>query len=263
MSMVLNTVVPTRLCGQSSPTGPCLRPTQSIRRVAAFTTRSPRRSRDGVVKAQAARPVTVVHAVSVGNRYTKVFDSEEAQADMRFVELQEGEKKILVISAVAPGSTGEKEGLKVGQQVLAVSDPVNEGQMLSLESQPSKMALIRAMNMRRYPEIEMVFSSDLSPVASKIIDGAGRSDVRRALEAQEVYTDSQESMSAKRNARKSDFMAAQFESKTGDTDMADQIKSKNNFALIAGLGFFVIPLAFLAVAYFSGYLSRLGAGSSL
>lgn len=68
----------------------------------------------------------------------------------------------------------QQEGLKVGQQILAVSDPVNEGQMLSLESQPSKMALIRAMNMRRYPEIEMVFSSDLSPVASKIIDGAGR-----------------------------------------------------------------------------------------
>ena len=89
------------------------------------------------------------------------------------------------------------------------------------------------------------------------------SDVRRALEAQEVSTDSQESTSAKRNARKSDFMAAQFESKTGDTDMADQIKSKNNFALIAGLGFFVIPLAFLAVAYFSGYLSRLGGGSQL
>ena len=53
-----------------------------------------------------------------------------------------------------------------------MSDPVNEGQMLSLESQPSKMALIRAMNMRSYPEIEMVFSSELASVASKIIDEA-------------------------------------------------------------------------------------------
>lgn len=61
----------------------------------------------------------------------------------------------------------------MGQQVLAVSDPVNEGQMLSLESQPSKMALIRAMNMRNYPEIEMVFSSELATVAAKIIDDAG------------------------------------------------------------------------------------------
>lgn len=90
------------------------------------------------------------------------------------------------------------------------------------------------------------------------------SDVRWALEAQEVSTDSQESTSAKRNARKSDFMAAQFESKDGGTDRADQIKSKNNFALIAGLGLFVVPVVFLAVAYFSGYLASLGgAGSSL
>lgn len=60
----------------------------------------------------------------------------------------------------------------MGQQVLSVSDPVNEGQMLSLESQPSKMALIRAMNMRRYPEIEMVFSSEVASVAAKIIKEA-------------------------------------------------------------------------------------------
>lgn len=127
--------------------GPCLRPIQSNRSAAAFTTRSPRHSRGVTIKAQAARPVTVVHAVSVGNRYTcvvfqldcchlpayallfqspynpssarrKVFDSEEAQADMRFVELQDGEKKILVISAVAPGSTGEKVGIRYMQQMF-------------------------------------------------------------------------------------------------------------------------------------------------
>ena len=95
--------------------------------------RHQRRSRCATVQAQAARPVAVVQAVGVGNRYTyalllsecfcalcapfsptlsfarsKVFDSEEAQADMRFAELLDGENKILVISAVAPGSTGEK-----------------------------------------------------------------------------------------------------------------------------------------------------------
>ena len=85
------------------------------------------------------------------------------------------------------------------------------------------------------------------------------SDVRKALEAKEVnMTDAQESTSPQRNARKSDFMAAQFESKSEGTDRGDQIKSKNNFALIAGIGFFVIPLAFIAVAIFSGYLSSLG-----
>ena len=53
-------------------------------------------------------------------------------------------------------------------------------------------------------------------------------------------------------------MAAQFESKSGGTDRQDQIKSKTNFAAIAFAGFFVIPLAFIAVAYFTGYLQSLG-----
>ena len=63
--------------------------------------------------------------------------------------------------------------MKVGQQVIAVSDPVNEGQMLSLRSKPSKMALVRAMNMRNYPEIEMEFEADVASVAAEIIDKAG------------------------------------------------------------------------------------------
>ena len=65
--------------------------------------------------------------------------------------------------------------------MLAISDPVNEGQMLSLESKPSKMALIRAMNLRRYPEVEMTFASELPKVASEIIDKAGGDNVVASL----------------------------------------------------------------------------------
>jgi len=36
--------------------------------------------------------------------------------------------------------------VKVGQQVLAVSDPGYQGQMLSLKTKPSKMALTRAVS---------------------------------------------------------------------------------------------------------------------
>ena len=36
--------------------------------------------------------------------------------------------------------------MKVGQQVLAVSDPGYQGQMLSLKTKPSKMALTRAVS---------------------------------------------------------------------------------------------------------------------
>ena len=37
-----------------------------------------------------------------------VLDTDEAQADLRFAELLDGQNKILVVSAVAPGSSAEK-----------------------------------------------------------------------------------------------------------------------------------------------------------
>lgn len=43
---------------------------------------------------------------------SKVFDTDEAQADLRFVELLDGENKILVVTAVAPGSKAEKVCVK-------------------------------------------------------------------------------------------------------------------------------------------------------
>lgn len=61
----------------------------------------------------------------------------------------------------------------MGQQILAISDPVNESQMLSLKQKPSKVSLKRALNMRRYPEIELEFCADVAQVAKTIIDKAG------------------------------------------------------------------------------------------
>ena len=66
-----------------------------------------------------------------------------------------------------------QEGVKVGQQVLAVSDPVNESQLLSLREKPSKLALMRAINNRRYPEVELSFTPNVASVAQGIIDKAG------------------------------------------------------------------------------------------
>lgn len=64
-------------------------------------------------------------------------------------------------------------GVKVGQQILAISDPVNENQMLSLKSKPSKIGLSRALNMRSYPSVELEFDAEVSSAAQKIIDKAG------------------------------------------------------------------------------------------
>jgi hypothetical protein len=86
---------------------------------------------------------------------------------------------------------------------------------------------------------------------------AAGSDVRRALEAAEVKTDAQESTSAVRNERKGDYMSSQFAGKESDITK-EKTKNKNQFAIIAGIGFFVVPTLFLAVAILSGYLKSLG-----
>ncbi len=82
--------------------------------------------------------------------------------------------------------------------------------------------------------------------------------MRKALEAAEVKTDAQESTSAIRNERKGEYMSSQFESKESSSTKASANKNKNQFAIIAGVGFFVVPLAFIAVAILSGYLQSLG-----
>lgn len=83
----------------------------------------------------------------------------------------------------------------------------------------------------------------------------------KALQANEVETStsSQESTSAKRNEDKAIFMSRQTNS---NSDLSRETKeeagkNKNQFALVAGIGFFIIPLAFVAIAIWSGYLDSL------
>ena len=71
---------------------------------------------------------------------SKIFKSDEAQADLRFVELLDGENKILVISAVAPGSTAEK--VPRPAMLTLPSDRVySSGTTACAHSLPNKMFL--------------------------------------------------------------------------------------------------------------------------
>ena len=65
--------------------------------------------------------------------------------------------------------------MKVGQQVLAVSDPGYQGQMLSLKTKPSKMALTRAVSHNCFCYVGM------STVDFVIGDVAMRQDIHTPL----------------------------------------------------------------------------------
>lgn len=251
--------VPTGLCRQTNALGTRFQSAQPARHLQVAARPQRRRTTHLAISAHAARSASV-QAVSVGNSFNKMLLREAAATELRFVELLDGRNKILVVSAVAAGSNAEKEGIKVGQQVLAVSDPVNESQLLSLKEKPSKLALVRAINNRRYPEVELSFTPSVASIAQRIIDGAGGKDITQALESNEVrQRDAQESTSPERNAQKAEFMAQQYESVSrGNEDKSGASKNKNQAAIIAGIGFFIIPLAFIAVAISSGYLQSLG-----
>lgn len=84
-------------------------------------------------------------------------------------------------------------------------------------------------------------------------------DVYQALKKAQVHTSSQESTSEKRNQDKEAFMSKQTNTNTADSQETKRSvgKNKNTFALVAGIGFFIIPLAFVAIAIWSGYLDSL------
>lgn len=74
-----------------------------------------------------------------------------------------------------------------------------------------------------------------------------------------MHTASQESTSAKRNQDKEEFMSKQTNTNTAESQETKRSagKNKNTFALVSAIGFFIIPLAFVAIAIWSGYLDSL------
>ena len=110
-------------------------------------------------------------AVAAGGAAEKVYASLTEHS--LFLQKSVVVCKVLVMSHCTYQLSFSQEGVKVGQQVLAVSDPVNESQLLSLREKPSKMALMRAINNRRYPEVELSFTPNVASVAQGIIDNAG------------------------------------------------------------------------------------------
>lgn len=84
-------------------------------------------------------------------------------------------------------------------------------------------------------------------------------DVLKALKNAQVHTASQESTSDKRNQDKELFMSRQTNSNSATSEETKRSagKNKNTFALVSAIGFFIIPLAFVAIAIWSGYLDSL------
>ncbi|CAK0784071.1 hypothetical protein CVIRNUC_007274 [Coccomyxa viridis] len=64
--------------------------------------------------------------------YRLALSPEEATQSLRFTEVRDGKDIRVVISAVAEGSAAQQSGVRPGQRLLTVSDPINTDQDLEI-----------------------------------------------------------------------------------------------------------------------------------
>lgn len=92
--------------------------------------------------------------------------TETAQTGLVFKDIRLGRGKAVVISRVAP-HLEEGEGLRVGQQLLEMSDPVRLGERWELNDRVSLRFVKDAIRMQRGASIEFVLSAEPIPDAAE------------------------------------------------------------------------------------------------
>ena len=74
--------------------------------------------------------------------------TEDVQANVRLMGVRQGRGAAIVIAAVEPGSAAAAAGVRPGQQLLAVSDPIRRGEFWQINGQSSLRYVRQAISMR-------------------------------------------------------------------------------------------------------------------
>lgn len=74
--------------------------------------------------------------------------TEDVQANVRLMGVRQGRGAAIVIAAVEPGSAAAAAGVRPGQQLLAVSDPIRRGEFWQINGQSSLRYVCQAISMR-------------------------------------------------------------------------------------------------------------------
>lgn len=93
----------------------------------------------------------------------------DVQSAMRLTGVVQGRGAAIVVSAVAPGSAAAAAGVRVGQQLLAVSDPVRRTEMWDLNAQASLRYVRQAIRMRVSESIELKLSAAPIPEWQQVV----------------------------------------------------------------------------------------------
>ncbi len=99
-------------------------------------------------------------ATSNTNQLRVTLDTAEAQDSIKFVDVPNRTGADIVLCEVIPDSAAAIAGLRVGQKLLAISDPVRQNEMWQLNDRASFRFVRDAFRMRRWPVIELVVTPD-------------------------------------------------------------------------------------------------------
>eukprot|EP00891_Asterochloris_glomerata_P003658 jgi/Astpho2/3658/Aster-07860 len=173
------------------------------------------------------------------------FDTKDAQASLRFGEVFEDGVTKIVVADVAPNSPAEEAGIKIGQQVTAVSDPNFPNQLLDTSRQASKIGVTRSLSLRISPTIDMAFGD-----VPKTLKSVGSEEaIRDKLLKENRENTSKVNISEERKADRAQLISEQG-TRSG--------KNVLGFAGVSAIFLFGLPLVILAIAIGSGYLQQLG-----
>ena len=98
--------------------------------------------------AHASRHPDILHPAVLPPLHRLELPTEDVQSNVRLMGVRQGRGAAIVIAAVEPGSAAAAAGVRPGQQLLAVSDPIRRGEFWQINGQSSLRYVRQAISMR-------------------------------------------------------------------------------------------------------------------
>lgn len=208
-------------------------------------------------------------ATTTASNFQVTLETEEISNNVEFSRSRDGERtSSIFVSKVKPGSVAEREGLKVGQKLSAISNPSQPGDMWSLNERPSLRFVTDAVRLTRQTSVTVEVTEIAASAAQgsdvkddseaslmdnmkEAIDGASgketiASKLAIAFKEEEDTASRERKQREQRRQRRQEYMQRE--------------SSRDNTKFFLGLAasFFLPAIGILAYAFSSGLMDRIG-----
>jgi hypothetical protein len=108
--------------------------------------------------------------------------TDEARVSFQFdkIVVNDQEGPVIFVTGVAIGSAAEAAGVVPGQRLVALSDPVNDGELWFLDGSERLAFVLDAIRSTRQYSCTLIFESEVS-VTKEMVDKARPAPVKEAL----------------------------------------------------------------------------------